>query len=65
MFYVYLIQSEAFPERRYVGFTTDLRRRIAAHDAGGSAHASKYKPWRLVTYHAFIDKRRAQEFEIA
>ncbi len=25
MFYVYLIQSEAFPEQRYIGFTADRR----------------------------------------
>ncbi len=25
MFYVYLIQSETFPEQRYIGFTTDLK----------------------------------------
>lgn len=63
MYYVYLIQSEAFPEQRYVGFTTDLKQRIAAHNAGGSKHTSKFTPWRLVSYHAFADKRRAQEFE--
>jgi len=26
-------------------------------------HTSKYKPWKLIGYHAFTDKRRAQEFE--
>ena len=63
MFYVYLIQSEVFPKQRYVRFTTDLKKRIAAHNAGGSVHTSKYKPWTLISYHAFADKRRAQEFE--
>ncbi len=57
MFYVYLIQSEAFSEQRYVGFTTDLKKRLATHNAGGSTHTSKYKPWRLISYHAFVDKR--------
>jgi predicted GIY-YIG superfamily endonuclease len=52
-----------FPERRYVGFTSDLKKRITTHNAGGSVHTSKYKPWILVSYHAFTDKRRAQEFE--
>jgi len=63
MFYVYLIRSEAFPEQRYVGFTTDLKGRLAAQNAGGSVHTSKYKPWTLISYHAFAEKRRAQEFE--
>ncbi len=63
MFYVYLIQSEAFPVQRYVGFSTDLKKRFAAHNAGGSKHTAKFKPWKLVVYHAFSEKRRAQEFE--
>ena len=63
MYYVYLIRSEAFPERRYIGFTTDLKKRIAAHNTGGSVHTSKYKPWKLVSYHSFVEKRRAKEFE--
>jgi predicted GIY-YIG superfamily endonuclease len=33
------------------------------HNAGGSVHTSKYKPWGLVSYHAFADERRAREFE--
>ena len=63
MFYVYLIRSMPFPEQRYIGFTKDLKKRIAAHNAGGSVHTSKYKPWKLIGYHAFAEKRRAQEFE--
>jgi putative endonuclease len=63
MFYVYLIRSETFPKQRYVGFTSDLKKRIATHNAGGSFHTSKHKPWTLVTYHAFANERRAREFE--
>ncbi len=63
MFYVYLIQSETFPEQRYIGFTTDLKKRIKTHNVGGSVHTSKYKPWKLISYQAFAEKRRAQEFE--
>ena len=63
MFYVYLIRSEAFPEERYIGFTTDLNKRIEIHNAGGSTHTSKYKPWKRIGYHAFAEIRRAQEFE--
>jgi predicted GIY-YIG superfamily endonuclease len=63
MYYVYLIRSEAFPEQKYVGFTTDLRKRISDHNAGKSIHTSKFKPWKLVSYHAIAEKRKAQEFE--
>ncbi len=63
MYYVYLIQSETCPDRRYVGFTMDLKKRLTAHNSGGSVHTAKYKPWKLIGYHAFSDKRKAQEFE--
>ena len=63
MFYVYLIQSQSSPDRRYIGLTADLKKRIETHNAGGSIHTSKYVPWKLVSYHAFADRRRAQQFE--
>ena len=63
MHYVYLLQSEAFPGQRYVGLTTDLRRRLAEHNAGKSPHTSKYVPWRLVTHVAFSDEQKAEVFE--
>jgi putative endonuclease len=63
MHYVYLLQSEAFPSQRYVGLTSDLRRRLAEHNAGKSPHTSKYVPWRLVTYVAFSNEQKAEVFE--
>ncbi len=63
MYYVYLIQSDSAPERRYTGFTSDLKKRLAEHNSGQSVYTAPYVPWRLVSYHAFVDKRKAQEFE--
>lgn len=63
MYYVYLIQSIAEPDQRYIGLTSDLRARMAKHNAGGSPHTSKYAPWRLVTYVAFTDRSKAAAFE--
>lgn len=63
MFYVYLIKSESHPDQRYIGFTKDLKQRLVAHNSGKSKHTAKYCPWTLVTYHAFSDKLKAQEFE--
>ncbi|MBA4208872.1 MAG: excinuclease ABC subunit C [Parvibaculum sp.] len=63
MFYVYLLRSTVFPDQRYIGFTKDLRKRVAVHNAGGSVHTAKYKPWELIGYHAFANERRAREFE--
>jgi predicted GIY-YIG superfamily endonuclease len=61
--YVYLLQSEAVAGQRYVGSASDLKQRLAEHNAGKSPHTSKYAPWKLVTYVAFSDKRKAETFE--
>ena len=63
MHYVYLLRSESHPTQTYVGYTTDLRARLATHNAGGSMHTSKFVPWHLVTYLAFSGKSPALAFE--
>lgn len=63
MHYVYLLESDSSPGKRYVGLTADLKRRLAEHNAGKSAHTSKYIPWCLVTYVAFSNEQKAISFE--
>ena len=63
MYYVYLIQSVSDPTRRYVGFTTDLRQRIAHHNEGKLPTTAGRGPWQLITYLAFSSKKQALAFE--
>ncbi|MFC3322257.1 GIY-YIG nuclease family protein [Mesorhizobium cantuariense] len=63
MWYVYLLESKAAEGERYTGVTSDLRRRIAEHNAGKSSHTSKFLPWRIVTYIAFSNRAKATSFE--
>ena len=63
MKYVYLLQSIPHPDRRYVGLTSDLKKRLAAHNAGQSSHTAKFRPWTLVGYLAFSDETKAEAFE--
>ncbi|MGY4287889.1 putative endonuclease [Bradyrhizobium sp. LM2.7] len=60
---VYLLESETFSGQRYIGLKTDLRQRLADHNAGKSPHTSKYTPWRLITYVAFSEIEKARAFE--
>lgn len=62
MHYVYIIESENH-QQLYVGYSSDLKKRIMTHNSGGSPHTSKYKPWKLVTYTAFRSKGAALAFE--
>ena len=63
MKYVYLLESVEYRDQTYIGLTDDLRSRLSEHNRGHSSHTDKYKPWRLVTYVAFSDERKAIEFE--
>ena len=63
MQYVYMLQSDSEAGQRYVGVTSDLRKRLADHNTGRSLHTSKYVPWKLVTYVAFSDVMKAESFE--
>ena len=46
-----------------MGLSSDLKSRLAEHNAGKSIHTAKFKPWSLVTYIAFSDRPKAEAFE--
>jgi putative endonuclease len=58
MFYVYVLHSDA-DGGLYIGFSTDLRRRLKEHKAG-EAFATSYRgPWRLIYYEAYLEEQDA------
>ncbi len=61
--YVYILVGESEPDRHYIGSTSDLNARLAAHNAGRVSHTSKYKPWSVETAIAFRRKTKAIAFE--
>lgn len=61
--YVYILQSINCPDNHYIGYTTDLKKRIAKHNEGGSSYTSKNKPWKVKIAIAFEDKEKALVFE--
>lgn len=63
MHYVYLLESLSVVGQRYVGVTSNLKQRLGQHNARMSPHTSKCAPWKLVTYVAFSDEKRAEAFE--
>ena len=63
MFYVYLIQSTLFADKKYIGLTDNLRERLETHNSGGSLHTKSYRPWTLITFLGFNDKHQAAAFE--
>ena len=63
MFYVYVIQSINNPEHFYVGYTNDLKLRLAEHNSGKARYTNMYKPWRMKNYFAFLEQEKAENFE--
>ena len=63
MYYVYLLRSERRPLRTYVGFSADLKKRLADHNAGRNTSTKIGRPWKVVFYAAFEGEDEAKEFE--
>ena len=61
--FVYILVSVANPTHHYTGCTTDLRSRLAKHNAGEVPHTSKFRPWRIETTIAFRSATKARAFE--
>jgi len=58
MYYVYVLQSDS-DDGLYIGFTSNLRRRLAEHQAGRAIATSYRGPWRLIYYEAYIEEQDA------
>ncbi len=63
MHYVCLMESLLYDGKRYIGYTEDLRRRLADHNSGKNISTAPHRPWRLRTYLAFSEKGQAVDFE--
>jgi predicted GIY-YIG superfamily endonuclease len=63
MFYAYILQSVNYPNEFYRGHSSNLKRRVAEHNAGKCPHTTGHKPWRLKFYAACETLELAQAFE--
>lgn len=63
VFYAYIIRGIPFPKQRYVGYISDLRQCIEAHNYGQDKHTAPYKPWKLEAYIALDSEEKARAFE--
>jgi predicted GIY-YIG superfamily endonuclease len=63
MYHVYLLRSQTDPSQHYVGFTENMRERLAHHNSGASIHTNRYRPWKLIVAISFADRESALAFE--
>ena len=59
---VYILRSLKAPQRIYIGSTTNLEKRLYAHNHAGSAYTARFAPWELETHLVFKDKTLAKQF---
>jgi putative endonuclease len=60
--FVYIIQSLK-DNKYYIGYTTDVQRRLAYHNLGINVSTKPRRPFKLVYYEEFSDKKSAQKRE--
>ncbi|MCC7194121.1 MAG: GIY-YIG nuclease family protein [Gemmatimonadaceae bacterium] len=60
---VYIIRSINSPQRRYVGLTSDLPARLAAHNAGQNRSTASWRPWTVEVCIEFRSEVLASRFE--
>ena len=63
MYYIYMIQSKKYPKQIYTGFSENTNSRLEDHNKGKSLYTNKFKPWKLIYYCVFINKKKALDFE--
>jgi putative endonuclease len=58
-FYVYMLKSKCIKSVTYVGYTNDLKNRIALHNSGKGAKFTRGRQWRLIYKEIFESKKEA------
>ena len=65
MYFVYVLIN--LDGRLYVGFTENLKQRVAAHNAGDVSSTKSQRPWKLIFFEGYTNKddalRREQYFK--
>src|SRR5947207_8231359 len=59
VFYVYVLRSES-DSGFYIGFSTDLKRRLAEHTRGAAFATKSRGPWKLIYYEAYTEREDAE-----
>ena len=63
MYHVYILQSIERKDKLYIGYTTDMKQRLASHNSGRSTYTARYAPWKIAYVESFRSKSDAQKRE--
>ena len=62
MYYVYVLQNVREAADMYVGYSSDLKKRVEQHNAGQNT-STRGRKWRVVYYEAYISEAVARNRE--
>ncbi|MFA5084225.1 MAG: GIY-YIG nuclease family protein [Candidatus Paceibacterota bacterium] len=62
MFFLYILKSLK-DGNLYIGYTSNLRKRIEEHNSGKSKATNPRKPFKLIYYEAYISEKDAKHRE--
>ncbi|MBU0613364.1 GIY-YIG nuclease family protein [Patescibacteria group bacterium] len=62
MYFVYVLQSKK-DFRLYYGFANNLDRRLKEHNNGSVTYTTPWRPWKLIYYEVYPNKKDALERE--
>ena len=62
MYYVYIIYSKKL-NKKYIGFSRDIKNRIRYHNTGQSKFTARGLPWKLIYLEMFVSELDAREEE--
>ncbi|EKD56232.1 MAG: hypothetical protein ACD_58C00258G0001, partial [uncultured bacterium] len=57
-YYIYILKSKII-SKTYVGYTSDIQKRLKEHNSASNKYTSKFKPWELFYTETFDDKQQA------
>ncbi len=59
MFYVYMLKSKSIKPITYVGYTSNIKKRINLHNSGKGAKFTRGRKWVLIYKEKFKSKKEA------
>jgi putative endonuclease len=62
MYYMYVLFEKTNHAATYMGYTSNLEKRVQTHNSGGNT-STRGKEWELVYYEAYISEHAARERE--
>jgi len=58
MFFVYILESK-IDRSWYIGYSSNLPKRIKSHNKGENTFTKKKRPWKVIYLEGYLDKKDA------